>query len=159
MKNIFLILLALGICGGCSRTERAPVTKAIPHHEHKPPHGGAPVELGEEEYHIEFVLDASAGSFQAFVMDGELENFVRIPAKSLAVTAQLSGQPEQLILLPVANNATGEKIGDTSFFEMQADWLKTTPRFDAVLKEITVHGKTYTNISFNFPKGSDEGGK
>jgi len=39
------------------------------------------------------------------------------------------------------------------------DWLKATPEFDAVLKEITVRTKTYTNVAFNFPKGADAGGK
>ena len=115
------------------------------------------MELGEEEYHIEFVRDASAGKLQAFVMDGELENFARITAETLEVTALVSGQLQRLILQAVPNNATGEKVGDTSLFETQADWLKTTTAFSATLKEITVHSKTYTNISFNFPGGSDEG--
>jgi hypothetical protein len=88
-------------------------------------------------------------------MDGELDNFVRINAPVVEITAQVSGQREKLRLQPVANNATGEKVGDTSQFEARADWLKATSRFDAVLKEITVHGKTFTNILFNFPKGND----
>lgn len=162
MKTVALLCLALaaGFAGGCSKTDSgASAKEAVPHHEHKPPHGGAPVELGEEENHVEFVLDAPHGKLQAFVMDGELETFVRIGAPSLEITAQVSGQQEKLMLQPVANNATGEKVGDTSLFEAQAAWLRTTATFDAVLKEITVHGKTYTNIGFNFPKGSDEKSK
>jgi hypothetical protein len=158
--SISLMLAAL-IGGGCSKTEVHSGSKpeVVHKHEHKPPHGGAPVELGEEEYHVEFVLDAAAGKLQAFVLDGEMENFVRIAAPSLEVTAKIPGKEENVVLLPVANNATGEKVGDTSLFEAQADWLKTTPAFDAVLKEITVRTRTYTNVAFNFPKGSDEGGK
>jgi hypothetical protein len=153
-------VVAAGLVGGCSKTENAPpAAESAHHHEHKPPHGGAPVELGEEENHVEFVLDAPNGRLQAFVMDGELENFVRISAPSLEVTALVSGREEKLVFQPIASNATGETTGDTSLFEAQADWLKTTPVFDAVLKEITVHGKTFTNISFNIPKGSDEGAK
>jgi hypothetical protein len=163
MKSIIPICLMLAaiIGGGCSKTENAnaPAKEAVHKHEHHPPHGGAPVELGEEEYHVEFVLDAPAGKLQAFVLDGELENFVHIAAPSLEVTAKVHDKEEKLVLLPVANNATGEKVGDTSLFEAQAEWLKTTPIFDAVLKEITVRTKTYTNVAFNFPKGSDEGGK
>ena len=159
-NNLFWIALAAGFLVGCSKTETAaPAMEAVHHHEHKPPHGGAPVELGEEENHVEFVLEAPDGKLQAFVMDGELENFVRIAALSLEVTAEVSGRQEKLMLQPVANNATGEKVGDTALFEAQADWLRTTPVFDAVLKEITIHGKTFTNISFNFPIGSDEGTK
>lgn len=160
LNAISALALTVALFTGCSKTETAPPTKeAAHHHEHKPPHGGAPVELGEEENHVEFVLDAPNGKLQAFVMDGELENFVRIAAPSLEIGAQVSGHQEKLILQPIANNATGETVGDTSLFEAQADWLKTTPTFDAVLKEITVHTKTYTNIAFNFPKGSDEKAK
>ena len=56
---------------------------------------------------------------------------------------------------PSANTATGEKVGDTSQFEAQADWLKTTDTFDGVIKELTVRTKTYKDVKFNFPKGSD----
>ena len=159
MKTIilFCITLAAGFAGGCSKTETGTTARAgAHHHEHHPPHGGTPVELGEEANHVEFVLDAPNGKLRAFVLDGELENFVRIAAPSLEVTATVSEHKEKLVFLPVANRATGETVSDTSLFEVQADWLKTTPTFDAVLKEIAVHGKTYTNIAFNFPKGSDE---
>jgi hypothetical protein len=155
-STLLCVALAAELAGGCSKTKPvAPAKEAVHRHEHKAPHGGAPVELGEEEYHVEFVLDAPEGKLQAFVMDGELENFVRINAPVVEITAQVSGQREKLRLQPVANNATGEKVGDTSQFEARADWLKATSRFDAVLKEITVHGKTFTNILFNFPKGND----
>ncbi len=162
MKTIraFCLMLALALAGGCSKTETAaPPNAATARHEHHPPHGGAPVELGDEANHVEFVLDAANGKLQAYVLDGEMENFVRISAPSLEVTAKIAGRGEKLILQAVANRATGEKVGDTSQFEAQADWLKTTPQFDAMLKEITVNGTTYTNIAFNYPKGSDEGAK
>jgi hypothetical protein len=161
MRKILLLgsVIAIGFCG-CSKSERPSAANAPVHkHEHHPPHGGAPVELGEEEYHVEIVGDGNAGKLQAFVLDGELENFVRIAEPSLEIDAQVSGRQEKLALAPVPNNATGEKVGDTSLFEGTADWIKTTPIFDAVLKEITVRGRIYTNITFNFPKGSDEGGK
>ena len=157
--SLLCIALAAGFIGGCSKSETAVPAKTAPHHEHKPPHGGAPIELGEEEYHVELVRDAASGKLQAFVMDGELENFVRIAAPSLEVTAQVAGKEKKLIFQPVANTATGETAGDTSLFEAQADWIKTTPEFDAVLKEVAVRTKTYTNVSFSFPKGSDEGAK
>lgn len=159
--TVLCIALAAGFFGGCSKSDpvAASATAAVHKHEHHPPHGGAPVELGEEENHVEIVRDANTGKLQAFVLDGELENFVRIAAPSVEVTAQVAGKEEKLLFQPIANNATGEKVGDTSLFEAQAEWVKTTGEFDAVLKEITIHGKTYTNVAFNFPKGSDEGAK
>jgi hypothetical protein len=159
MKRLtpLLVGLAVGLIAGCERQpSHAPPQTSLPHHEHKPPHHGTPVVLGKEEYHIELILDAPVGRLQAYVMDGELENFVRLPAQSFAVAAMVGGKEEVLTFKAIGNNATGEKVGDTALFEAQADWLKTTSTFDAVLKEITVHGKTYTNIGFNFPKGNDE---
>jgi len=158
-KLLFNFALAAAICGGCSKSEDTPKTEAVHKHEHKPPHGGTPVELGQDEYHMELVRDAAAGTMQAFIFDGELENFVRIPAGSFTVGAKVAGKEEPLVFQAVPNVATGETVGDTALFEARVDWLKATPEFDAVLKEITVRTKTYTNVAFNFPKGADAGGK
>ena len=111
--------------------------------------------LGSEVYHIELVLDASAGKLQAYVLDGEMENFIRSAAPAFDVLATVAGETKTLTFLPVANPATGETVGDTSLFETQADWLKTTQDFDAVLKTITVRGTTFADVKFNFPKGND----
>ena len=75
---------------------------------------------------------------------------------SFEIGASVSGQPQTLVLAAVANPATGETVGDTSLFETQADWLKTSKDFDAVLKSITIRGTTFTEVKFNFPKGNDK---
>ena len=111
--------------------------------------------MGEEEYHVELVLDASAGKLQAFILDGELENFVRIPEASFEIAVKLPGEEKVLTMKAVANRATGETVGDTALFETQAEWLKTTPIFNAVIKELTVRDNKYQNIAFNFPKGNN----
>jgi len=116
-------------------------------------------ELGEEEHHVEFVLDAPNGKLQAFLLDGELENFVRSPMTSFEITALVAGQEKELVFTPVANRATGETVGDTAVFEARADWLRTTPAFNAVIKELTVGNRKYQNVGFNFPKGNDTDGK
>jgi hypothetical protein len=156
MKPVSIACLALALLAGCGENKTTAPNPNVAHkHEHKPPHGGAPVVLGDEEYHVELVLDAPAGKLDAYVFDGELENFTRVTAASFDVTAKLPGRDEVLSFKAVPNNATGEKIGDTALFEAQADWLKTATTFDAVLKELTVKGKSYQNVAFNFPKGND----
>jgi hypothetical protein len=155
LKSICILCLLLGAACGEKKSEPIVAEKVVQKHEHQPPHGGTPVELGAEEFHLELVLDAPTGKMQAFIMDGELEKFVRIPAESIEFTVKLAGRDEPLILKAVANNATGEKVGDTSLFEAQTDGLKTTSTFDATLKQISINGHEYQNVSFNFPKGND----
>src|SRR5258708_6684476 len=132
MKTILLIFfISLGCLAGCTKkSSQTAGPEPVHKHEHHPPHHGTPVVLGDEEYHVELVLDAAAGKLQAFVLDGELENFIRIEPESFDITAKVSGRDETLALKAVANSATGEKIGDTSLFEAQADWLKTLTNFD-----------------------------
>jgi hypothetical protein len=154
MKFAITTLLGLALFAGCDK-EATNSTATPSKHEHKPPHGGTPVVLGNEEYHLELILNAPAGKLHAFVLDGELENFVRIPAKTFEVTVKLADKEEPLIFNALANRATGETVGDTSAFEAQAEWLKTNVTFDAVLKELIVRTKTYQNVQFNFPKGND----
>jgi hypothetical protein len=149
--------LAAMFLAGCQKEEGPKVAGPVTHkHEHKPLHGGTPVELGHEEYHVELVIDPAEGKLRAYVMDGELENFVRIAAESFEIDARLAEGTQPLVFKAIANNATGEKVGDSSLFEAQADWLKKTNVFDATLKEIVVRGTAYQDVNFNFPKGNDQ---
>ena len=143
------------LLAGCGE-HRDQTDAAKPHkHEHTPPHGGTPVVLGHEEFHLELVLDAVGGRLTGFVLDGEMENFVRISAPSFVIRLDTPKTQGPLVFQAVPNLATGETVGDTSQFEARADWLKSTPTFDAVLPALTVRTKTYTNVVFNFPKGND----
>jgi hypothetical protein len=149
-----LLLAPFAMTGGCSKP---PAVSVQPHkHEHHPPHGGTPVVLGDEVYHVELVLDAVTGRLQAYVFDGELENFIRSTVPSFEIAATTNGSSRTLVLQAVANPATGETVGDTSLFEAQADWLKATAEFDGILKSITIRGTTFADVKFNFPKGNDK---
>ncbi len=159
MNRSLLVLLvaALATSLSCSKqpassTAAAPATK----HEHKAPHGGTAVELGNEAYHLELVRDAVVGKLSAYVLDGEMENFIRIAAPSFDIVAVISGQQTTLTFKPVANPATGEKVGDTSLFEAQAEWLKGTDKFDGVVLDLEIKGTTFKAVGFNFPKGNDK---
>jgi hypothetical protein len=152
---ILTLAFAIGLLAGCSEhAPSVPPSDAAHLHKDVPPHGGTPVVLGED-YKMELVLDTPAGRLDAYVFDSEFENFVRIKTEAFEMTAKLPGGEEVLAFKAVPNAATGETVGDTSMFEAQADWLKTQKSFDAVLKQVTVRGNTYSNIVFNFPKGND----
>ncbi len=115
-----------------------------------PPHGGTPVALGED-YRLELVRDADTGTLSAYVLDDEMEEFIRVPARSLTIVARVGGEDRPLVLAAVANSATGETVGGTSLFQAQADWLKTAASFDGTLEALTVRGSAFTGIRFHFP--------
>jgi hypothetical protein len=161
--RLLSVALLLGLTA-CSKSENKAAT-ADPHasddpavlkHEHVPPHGGTAVVLGEEAYHLELVRDAVAGKLSAYVMDGELENFVRIVAPSIEIVATVAGKPTTLTLMPIANPLTGEKPGDASLFEVTADWLRNTTTFDGVIPRLEVRVTTFTAVAFNFPNGNEK---
>jgi hypothetical protein len=125
------------------------------HHEHHAPHAGTPVVLGHEEYHLELVRDAATGKLAAYILDGEMEEFIRVKASAFDVEATVGGERRPLTFQAVANSATGETVGDTSCFEVQADWLRTTASFDATLAMLKIKNTTFLKVAFNFPKGND----
>lgn len=161
MKTNAIRLLLLLLCtatvftAACSKKSESASSAKTAKHEHHPPHGGTPVVLGEEAFHIELVVDASTGTISGYFLDGELENFVRVSMPSLEIVAVVNGSVQPLSLKPVSNSATGETTDDTSLFSTQAEWLKTAKEFDAHIPFVTVRGKTFTDVKFNFPKGND----
>ena len=156
---IFSVTLILVGCGQDPKREQPSSGKAVPKHEHVPPHGGTAVELGEEEFHLELVLDRAAGRLTAYVFDGHLENFVRVQAGSFEVEANDGTDARILLFTAVANQSTGEKEGDTSMFEATADWLKSVVSFDGKLRDLDIKGNRYAGIAFNFPKGNEASGQ
>ena len=152
----FLLVLLLALMTSCSKPSPATATNApVAKHQHHPPHGGTPVVLGEEMYHVELVRDAATGKLSAYILDGEMENFIRLAMPAFDMTAQVNGQSQVVTFHAVANPATGETVGDSSLFETQADWLKTTRTFDAVIPGLAIRGTTFTGVAFNFPAGND----
>ena len=135
-------------------------------HEHAPPHGGTLVELGEENAHLELVLDPALGQVTAYVLDGEAENAVRIamPALELRLLAWRNGDAEPaadevgkpIRLDGVANVLTGETAGNTSEFRGAADVLRGAVAFDAVLDRVQVRGAEWKSVSIRFPAGNEE---
>jgi hypothetical protein len=147
-------LLALAALAGCSRP--APPPAAARHHHH-PPHAGTAVVLGDEAYHIELVLDPARGVLDAYILDGEMENFVRSADRSFVISARAAGKPHELVLNAVANPETGETAGDTAQFEGTADWLRGASAFDGTIRSVTIRGSTFSGVEFDFPKGNDSG--
>ena len=49
------------ICTGCDAPEQKHSSSAPHGHHHDPPHGGSLIQLGNEQYHLELVMDRSTG--------------------------------------------------------------------------------------------------
>ena len=120
-------------------------------HAHTAPHGGTLVEIGEHAYNLELLRDATTGKLTAWVLDGHAENFVCIRTQTLELVAMPGGKFTPLTLQAVANPSTGETVGDTSQFEVQADWLKTTANFSGIFT-VEIKGTKFEKVEFHLGK-------
>jgi hypothetical protein len=119
-----------------------------------PPHGGTPVQVGNHGFHLELVRDAEKGRFQAYVLDAHVQRYVPVPERSFEMVATISNKQERVTFNRTAP-AGAAKAPDASYeFEAAAEWIKTATNFNAVLPKITLKGRTFTNVTFAFPKGS-----
>lgn len=155
----FAVLLLSVTAVACGADEPMPTPQTVPaetapsapadSHGHEAPHGGTLVEIGEHLALLEFVLDASAGTLTAYVLDGGAEQAVRIAQPSIAVTFDtpqaLGGQT--LPLAGKANVLTGETVGDTSEFALTHPALKGQTTFSARVVEIVVKGQTFKELT------------
>lgn len=125
-------------------------------HVHVAPHGGALVVLGEEALHVELVLDATEGELVAYVLDGEAERAVRLAQETLELTVTPpGGEPVDVSLAAVANELTGETVGDTSEFRGRHDALTGLERFEATLGALTARGVAFDPVAFPYPEGNE----
>lgn len=157
MKTCLLLLFtgALLVLAGCSKTESS--AQAHGHH-HVAPHGGVLVELGDHQFNLELKFDEKRGVLQAWVLDGHAENFVRVPAHGFEVEAVAGDKGRLLDFVAVADAMTGETVGDTALFEVEATWLRTAKAFDGRIKAITVRGVIFTDVAFRYSTPNEDHG-
>ena len=116
---LFAVICAASLAGQAFSAPPAtkPAAKADAHeHAEVGPHKGALIELGEEEYHAEFVLDEKAHTVSIYLMDGAVKNYVAIPAKEITVTLKHDGKPESFKLK--ANPQQTDPAGLSSMFTL-----------------------------------------
>jgi len=135
------------------------------HHAEKGPHNGALVAIGQDDAHLEFVLDADSGTLKAYVLDGEAEKPIAIKQANLQLAVTLSkkdGDGEDKSALPddavIVMLSAVEPDGDgkATEFEGQADALKGADKFAANLTSVTVGDKPFKNVTFKYPEGNEE---
>lgn len=124
-------------------------------HHHAAPHGGALAELGEEEAHIEVLLDKGQGRIDLYFLDGEAEQAIRTE-KEQELVLTLTSPAATIRFRPVADDLSGETLAVTSHYAGQDKALAGLAAFQGQLKEITLRGKTYRDVKLSFPVGSEE---
>ncbi|MFN0052783.1 MAG: hypothetical protein ACKV0T_11370 [Planctomycetales bacterium] len=158
-----------GTTGGSAKSEPA---EEHHHHSHgeKGPHGGALVAIGDDAAHLEIVLDAETGKVTAYVLDGEAKSPLTIKAASLELTyskeadheheegdhdhdddADELGETGTIVLTavsPADDGACSEYAGES-------EALRGVDEFDAVLSAITIAGREYKKVEFNYPEGNE----
>jgi len=164
--NILTVVLActLGVVmaasGGCHRTDepKAESKKASGEedkHGHEAHHGGClnAIELCSVG-HAEVKLED--GVLRCWFVGGENETdkSVRVPDEEIRLTVRLDGGEEKpLVLAAKPIDLAGEKVGDCSYFEGAADWLKNVKRFVAT-GTVQCKGKERP-IRIEYPDGYD----
>ncbi len=152
---VALILCAFAVgCDGGSGHDHSGDTAAHGH-LHTAPHGGALVVLGDEFAHLEWVLTPETGVVDIFVLDGEADAGVRIPAHSLQIEVTVGEKTALATAEGVENVLSGETVGDTSNFRVKVPELVGAEHFEVTLRQITVRGVEFVEVSFSYPEGNE----
>jgi hypothetical protein len=148
MKTLLLAFGALLIAAFSACGKKSDGAGAYSGHVHTAPHGGTLVELGDHAYNVELVRDHAAGKLTAYVLDSHAEKFVRIKSPGIELIAMPGGKYTLVVLQAVANPSTGETAGDTSQFEVQADWLKNAGGFSGILT-VEIQGTKFEQVAYH----------
>ncbi|MDZ4686747.1 MAG: hypothetical protein SH850_16870 [Planctomycetaceae bacterium] len=113
-------------------------------HPEKGPHGGPLLELGDEEYHIEVVLDDKTHVLTLYVLDAAAKAMVPTDAKEAVINLKHGGKPEQFKLPAVRLKTDPE--GMASAFQLKDAKLMHNlhhKNHEARLA-VKIKGKSYT---------------
>jgi len=149
------LVVALVILSGCGEKKGGKaadgknganhVSKTDPHEHEHGPHGGHLIELGNEEYHAEWLHDEETHKVEFHILDGAAKKSVPISAKEVVVNYVVDGKPQQFSI-PVAP-LSGEPAGESSHFEIVSQELCESicenPKAKARLS-VSIDGKPYS---------------
>jgi hypothetical protein len=155
MRIRFLLVgtVGLALVAGCNsanqtyhEVKKGARVKDQPHSHEEGPHGGHLVELGEEEYHAEVVLDAKTSNITLYILDSTAKKAAPIDAKEVKLELTIGGQPKSFAAKAVPDK--DDPAGKSSRFEIgeNAD-VKANIKDEEDLKgsvTATIGGKTYT---------------
>ena len=152
MKNwmpIIFVTAALG-CGGGHDHEHD--HNHGDGHGHKAPHGGVLVNVGDEFCHLEFVQEPESNRLQLHVMRFHPEGPLKISMAQIEVGATTGGEEKAIVFNPVELDGITATDHPTSLYMAEVDWLENAPNFNGTVKKLTIEGKIFPEIAFQFTK-------
>ncbi|MFG0336236.1 MAG: hypothetical protein ACF8TS_22995 [Maioricimonas sp. JB049] len=102
-------------------TNTAPADDHHHHHHDLGPNGGHLVELGDEQYHAEVVLDASERILTVYLLGPDAKSPAPIAAEELTFNLDAGDKPQTITLVAIPVEADGENMA--SRFVSEADAL------------------------------------
>jgi hypothetical protein len=111
------LLTLLTVAALAANTFGAPPAAGHAHPE-KGPHGGPLLEVGDEEYHIEVLLDEKTNVLTLYVLDAAAKAMVPTDAKEALINLKHGGKPEQFKLPAVALKT--DPTGQASCFQLKS---------------------------------------
>jgi hypothetical protein len=151
MKNwmpIIFVAAALG-CGG----DHDHAHNHGDGHGHKAPHGGVLVDVGDEFCHLEFVQEPESNRLQLHVMRFHpKEGPLKISMAQIEVGATTGGEEKAIVFKPVELDGITATDHPTSLYMAEVDWLKNAADFNGTVKKLTIEGKIFSEIAFQFTK-------
>lgn len=111
-----LAAFTLALLVGCGTTPTTPVTEKPKHnHPSAGPHGGPLVEWGEDEMHLEVVIERPTGTATVYVLDEEAKAEVSVTARTL--TMSLNGEPPTVVTLTAVPGSSSRFVGTNEVFK------------------------------------------
>ena len=122
-------------------------------HGHQAPHGGVLVNVGDEFCHLEFVQEPSSNRLQLHVMRFHpKEGPLKISMAQIEVGATAGGEEKEIVFKPVELDGITATDHPTSLYMAEVDWLKNAADFNGTVKKLTIEGKVFSEIAFQFTK-------
>ncbi|MHC5019415.1 MAG: hypothetical protein ACYTGX_04755 [Planctomycetota bacterium] len=157
-RLIALALTLLVLCAaGCNGKPQPPAPTpggGGGHGAHQPPPGWCGVAVGDHFAHLAVKSDPATGQLDVVIYDGHFEHPVRV--KDAAVTIRITLPPGEFVDVQcdaVADQLSGETVGDSATFRGRNDVLKGKTEFTAVFLGATIKGQAMGEVEFPYPKG------
>ena len=131
LASLALFTSACGDKGAPAKGPAGAAAAPAAHEDHKAPHGGEILELGEEEAHVEMLHDKKAGTLTMYVFGKDLQSPVAIAQPTILLVGKE--------LKPTAMEPKAD--GTASAWKLTDTGLNTDPLVGRV--RLTVGGKAF----------------